>query len=66
MIFAEHCVLMQRKFWGLTMADVLHLAYQLAVRNGIKHRFLQEKLKDWKEVVDKFHTSSSSNLSYNS
>ena len=34
----EHCLLMRRKFWGLTMADV-HLAYQLAVRHGIKNQF---------------------------
>jgi len=35
---AEHTLVMQRKFLGLTMADV-HLAYQLAVRNGIKNPF---------------------------
>jgi hypothetical protein len=33
----EHCLLMERKFFGLTMADVMRLAYQLAVRNGIKN-----------------------------
>ena len=36
---AEHCLLMERKFLGLTMADVMCLAYQLAVRNGIKNQF---------------------------
>jgi len=30
---------MERKFFGLTMADVMRLAYQLAVRNGIKNQF---------------------------
>jgi len=30
---------MERKFWGLTVADVMRLAYQLAVRNGIKKQF---------------------------
>ena len=30
---------MERKFLGLTMADVMCLAYQLAVRNGIKNQF---------------------------
>jgi len=30
---------MERKFYGLTMADVMRLAYQLAVRNGIKNQF---------------------------
>jgi len=33
---------MGRKFFGLTMADVMHLAYQLAVRNGIKINFERE------------------------
>jgi len=36
---AEHCLLMERKFLGLTMADVMRLAYQLAVRHGIKNQF---------------------------
>jgi hypothetical protein len=35
---AERCRLMERKFFGLQMADVMHLAYQLAVRNGIKNQ----------------------------
>jgi len=48
---------MQRKFWGLTMADV-HLAYQLAVRNGIKKTIFREKLKDRKKVGENFSTSS--------
>jgi hypothetical protein len=30
---------MERKFLGLTMADVMCLAYQLAVRNGVKNQF---------------------------
>jgi hypothetical protein len=36
---AEHCLLMERKFLGLTLADVMRLTYQLAVRNGIKTQF---------------------------
>jgi len=36
---AEHCLLMERKFFGLTMADLMRLAYKLAVRNGIKNQF---------------------------
>jgi hypothetical protein len=72
------------------MADVMRLAYQLAVRNGIntlrtgdadlrlyaykqfkypvpnvlKTNFIRE-MKNWKEVVEKFPTSSSINFSYN-
>jgi hypothetical protein len=36
---AEHCLLRERRFFGLTRADVMRLAYQLAVRNGIKSQF---------------------------
>jgi len=36
---AEHCLLMERKFFGLTMAEVMRLAYQLSVRNIIKNQF---------------------------
>jgi len=39
---AEHCLLMERKFFGLTMADVMHLAYQLAVRNRVETNFARE------------------------
>jgi len=39
---AEHCLLVVRKFFGLTMADVMCIAYQLAVRNGIKTSFARE------------------------
>ena len=39
---AEHCLLMERHFFfGLTMADVMRLAYQLAVRNR-NTRFARE------------------------
>jgi len=33
---------MERKFLGLTVADVMNLADQLAVRNGIKTNFARE------------------------
>jgi len=36
---AERCLLMERTFFGLTMADVMRLACQLAVRNGIRNQF---------------------------
>jgi len=36
---SEHCLLIERMFLGLIKADVMRLAYQLAVRNGIKHPF---------------------------
>jgi len=46
---AEHCLLRERKFFGLTIADIMRLAYQLDVRNGI----------------EKLPTSSSTNFNYN-
>jgi hypothetical protein len=36
---AGHRLLLERKFFGLAIADVTRLAYQLAVRNGIKNQF---------------------------
>jgi len=41
----EHCVLMERKFFGLTVSDVMRLAYQLALRNGIKNQFCKRNKK---------------------
>ena len=36
---------MERKFWGLTVADVMCLAYQLAVTNGTKNLFFTRNEK---------------------
>jgi hypothetical protein len=37
---AENFLLMEKKFfWGWTIAEVMRLAYQLAVRNGNKNQF---------------------------
>jgi hypothetical protein len=41
----ERCLLMEKKFFGLKMADVMHLSYQLAVRNGIKSQFCKRNEK---------------------
>jgi len=54
---AERRLLMERKFFGLTMADVTCLAYQLAVRNGIKNQFCKRNEKAGKisyVVIHKF------------
>jgi hypothetical protein len=51
---AEHCLLVERKFWGLTMADVMCLAYQLAVRKGIKNQFCKRNEKTGKEWLKVF------------
>jgi len=36
---------MERKFFDLTVADVMSLACQLAVRNGIKNQFFKRNEK---------------------
>jgi len=56
-VVAEHCLLMERTFFGLTLADVTCLAYQLAVRNGIKSQFCKRNEKPGKisyVVIHKF------------
>jgi len=42
---AEHCLLMERKIFGLIMVEVMCLAYQLAVRNRIKNQFCKRNEK---------------------
>ena len=44
-VVAEYCLLFERKFFGLTLAGVVNLAYQLAVRNGIKSQFCKRSGK---------------------
>jgi hypothetical protein len=51
---AEHRLLMERKFFGLTVADVMCLAYQLAVRNGIKNQFCKRNEKDGRKWLKHF------------
>jgi hypothetical protein len=42
---AEHCLWMDRQFVGLTIADVMRLAYQLAVGNRVKNKFCRRNEK---------------------
>jgi len=51
---AEHCLLMERKFFGLTMADVMRLAYQLAVRNEIKNKFFKRNERAGRKWLKNF------------
>jgi len=51
---AEHCLLMERKFFGLTTADVMRLAYQLAVRNEMKNRFCKRNEKAGRKWLKNF------------
>ena len=45
---------MERMFLGLTIADVMCLAYQLAVRNRIKNQFCTRKEKTGSKWLKKF------------
>ena len=51
---AEHCLLTERKFFGLTMADVMRLAYQLAIRNWIKNKFCKRNEKAGRKWLKNF------------
>ena len=51
---AEHCLLMERKFFGLTIAEVMRLAYQLIVRNGIKNHFAKRNEKAGRKWLKNF------------
>jgi hypothetical protein len=51
---AEHCLLMERKFFGLTMVEVMPLAYQLVVRNGIKNQFCRRNEKAGRKWLKNF------------
>jgi hypothetical protein len=51
---AENCLLLERKFFGLIMADAMHLTYQLAVRNGIKNQFCKRNEKTGRRWLKNF------------
>jgi len=51
---AEHCLLMGRKLFGLTTADVMRLVYQLAVRNRIKNQFCKRNEKTGRKWLKNF------------
>jgi len=45
---------MERKFCGLTMADVMRLAYQPDVRNGMKNQFCKRNEKTERKWLKNF------------
>jgi hypothetical protein len=51
---AEHCLLMERKFFVLTIADIMRLAYQLAVRNRIKNQLRKRNEKAGRKCLKNF------------
>ena len=51
---SEHSLLMESKFLSLTMADVMCLVYQLAVRSGIKKQFWTRNEKTGRKGLKNF------------
>jgi hypothetical protein len=51
---AEHCLLMERKFFCLTMADVMGLAFQIALRNGVRNQFCKRNEKAGRKWLKNF------------
>jgi hypothetical protein len=39
----EHCIIMDQSYYGLRRQDIKRTAFQLAIRNGLKHPFNEEK-----------------------
>ena len=39
----EYCVTLDQRYCGLRHQDIKRMAFQLAIRNGLKHPFNQEK-----------------------
>jgi len=58
---------MERKFLGLTMADVMNLAYKLVVTNRIKNHFCKRNEKTgrkWLSNFQRLHQEISVSLHY--
>jgi hypothetical protein len=51
---AERCLLMEGKFFGLTITDVMCLAYQLAAGNRIKSQFCKRNEKAGRKWLKHF------------
>lgn len=51
---AEHCRLLDARFYGVTKKDLGRFAYELAEKNGLNHRFNQEKKRASKHWVESF------------
>ena len=46
---ARYCVIMEANYFGLSKSDVRRMAYQLAIRNGLRNPFSKNSEKeDWK------------------
>jgi hypothetical protein len=50
----EYCITMDQKYYGLRRQDVRRMAFQLAIINGLKHPFNQQKLAAGKKCLLSF------------
>jgi hypothetical protein len=39
----EYCITMDQRYYGLRCQDIKHMAFQLAIKNGLTHPFNEEK-----------------------
>jgi hypothetical protein len=47
----EHCIIMDQRYYALRRQDIKRMAFQLAIRNGLKHAFNQEKSEAGKKLL---------------
>jgi hypothetical protein len=50
----NYCLLMERHFFGLTTIDIKRIAFQLAIRNNLRHPFSTEEGKAGKKWLRNF------------
>ena len=52
--FVEYCITMNRRYYGLRRQDIKGVAFQLAIRNGLKHPFNQDTYAAGKKWLRSF------------
>jgi len=50
----EYCIITDQSYYGLRRQDIKRMAFQLAIRNGLKHPLNQEKSETWKRWLRSF------------
>jgi len=58
----EYCISMDQRYYGLRSQDIKRMTFQLAIRNGVKHPFNQEKIRSWEEMSSILCKKASSNI----
>jgi len=62
----EYCIIMDQCYYGLRRQDIKRMAFQLAIRNVLKHSFNQKKFRSWEEIASILFTKAFSNIYENS